>query len=339
MLCGHGAGTLSECSWHAGERGRPAGQAFFFQKKGESLIICGSGGVGVLYGVYEFLRLQGIYWLSPWEEVLPDWQEAEGQLVLPEEKIYAPAFPMGRGFEFEGPLKDSEKLYLWMARNKLNLSTYRHQTAALQKKLGMIFKQGGHIFEKILNPDNTAPTGRTFWEEYPDWYGLPADGIRKKEESLATQFCMSNHNLLEYLSEKLVERLHGEWYHADRVDVWGFDTWGSTCQCERCRALGNSSDQCLYFMSYLRDYLDRAFEEGRLNRRVNLVVVAYEGTCNLKAPLNPVPENLRGSGDYISYAPIVRCFEHRFTDESCAYRVGYVPSLFRVSHPIVMKII
>ena len=53
------------------------------------------------------------------------------------------------------------------------------------------------------------------------------------------------------------------------------------------------------------------------------MVVAYEGTCNLKAPLNPVPEKLLESGDYISYAPIARCFEHRFTDEACAYNKYY----------------
>ena len=300
------------------------GQEFTFRKQGQTLVIRGAGRAGVLYGVYEFLRNQGIYWLSPWEEVLPDKILLEAEhLVFPEEKFYRPAFPMGRGFEFEGPLKDSEKLYLWMARNKLNLSTYRYQTAAFQKKLGMIFKQGGHIFEGLLHPDNTAPTRRSFWEEYPEWYGLPADRMRRKEKAQATQFCMSNVQLLEYLGEKLVERLQGEWYHADRIDVWGFDTWGSTCQCERCKSLGNSSDQSLYFMSYLRNHLDRACGDGRLDRRVNLVVVAYEGTCNLKAPLNPVPENLRNSGDYISYAPIVRCFEHPFADESCAYNKYY----------------
>lgn len=300
--------------------GQDTGEEFHYRKEDSNFYIEGTGRVGVLYGVYEFLQTQGICWLSPWEEVLP---VKTKELIWPELKKYAPSFPMGRGFEFEGALKEADRLYLWMARNKLNLSSYRFHTAGLQKKLGMIFKQGGHIFERIMNPDNVMPSGKIMWEEHQDWYGLPADGVRNKDTALSVQFCMSNDELLEYLSEKILKQLQNEWYQADRIDVWGFDTWGNCCQCERCKALGNSSDQSLYFMSYIRDYLDKAYEDGRLDRRVNLVVVAYEGTCNLKAPLNAVPENLRDSGDYISYAPIVRCFEHLITDENCAYNRYY----------------
>ena len=137
------------------------GQEFSFRIFEDTLIIEGTGRVGVLYGVYELLKAQGIYWLNPWEEVLPKNLE---RLVLPEVKNYKPSFDMGRGFEFEGPLKESKLLWLWMARNKLNLSTYRSQTAKFQKKLGMIFKQGGHIFERILNPDNVLASGKTICE-------------------------------------------------------------------------------------------------------------------------------------------------------------------------------
>ena len=247
------------------------GEEYSFIPEDYGLCIRGNGRVGVLYGAYDFLKMQGIYWLNPWEEILP---ESSSMLNLPTEKIhYCPSFPMGRGFEFEGPLKESKKLFLWMARNKLNLSTYREHTAKFQKKIGMIFKQGGHIFEKILAPDNLMPSGKTIWEEHPEWYGVPKTGIRKKEEVLFTEFCMSNKELLEYLCQELLWRLQNEWYHVDRIDVWGFDTWGSCCQCENCKALGNASDQTLHFMSYLRAYLDKAQEEYRLDRRVNLVLV------------------------------------------------------------------
>lgn len=300
------------------------GQEFSFRIFEDTLIIEGTGRVGVLYGVYELLKVQGVYWLNPWEEVLP--QNLE-RLVLPESKSYKPSFDMGRGFEFEGTLKESKLLWLWMARNKLNLSTYRSQTAKFQKKLGMIFKQGGHIFESILKPDNVLASGKTIWEEHPEWYGLPKTGYRKKEEALYTQFCMGNDELLEYLAQNLVQKLQREWYHADRIDVWGFDTWGSECTCEKCKALGNAADQSLHFMSYLRNYLDKALEERKLDRRVHLVFCAYEGTSNLKPPANEIPDDLRDSGDYISYAPIVRCYKHRFDDENCDYNRYYNKNL------------
>jgi hypothetical protein len=91
------------------------------------------------------------------------------ELILPTEKIeYSPDMSEGRGFDFEGDLKDSEDLWLWMARNRLNVATYRHYTAPLQNKLCMTFKNGGHIFEKMLNPDTVLSTGNTIWEEHFD---------------------------------------------------------------------------------------------------------------------------------------------------------------------------
>lgn len=302
------------------------GEEFSFQCSENLLVIEGTGRIGVLYGVYELLKVQGICWLNPWEEVLPEQME---QLQLPEEKYYKASFTIGRGFTNEGALKESKLLWLWMARNKLNLSTYHAQTSKFQKKLGMIFQQGGHIFEKILNPENTMLSGKTIWEEHPEWYGLPKIGIRKKEEAIYNQFCMSNNELLEFLSEKILQRLQNEWYYADIIHISGFDTWGNNCNCEKCRWVGNGSDLNLYFMSFLRDYLDKAQEEGKLDRRVRLCFTAYEGTANLKNPTNEIPKNLRDSGDYILYCPIVRCYEHCLDDESCDYNRYYNKYLTR----------
>lgn len=40
----------------------------------------------------------------------------------------------------------------------------------------MTFNVGGHIFETIVAPDRVMPSGKTLWEECPQWYGLPASG-------------------------------------------------------------------------------------------------------------------------------------------------------------------
>ncbi|MBR4058479.1 MAG: DUF4838 domain-containing protein [Lachnospiraceae bacterium] len=300
--------------------GKVTGEEFSFYSSEQGLIIEGIGRVGVLYGVYELLKAQGICWLNPWEEVLP---EPHGQLMLPEKKHYKPAFPLGRGFCQEGALKESKLLWLWMARNKMNLSSYHAQTAKFQQKLGMIFQQGGHIFEKILDPDNILPSGKTIWEEHPEWYGLPKNGIRKKEEAIYNQFCMSNDELLEFLSEKILQRLQKEWYHADIIHISGFDTWGNNCDCENCKKMGNGADLNLHFMSFLRSYLDKAYKSGTLGRRVTLCFDAYEGTANLEAPSREIPENLRNTRDYILYCPIIRCYEHCLDDESCDYNHYY----------------
>ena len=112
-----------------------SGQEFTYFSFTKGLIIEGNGRIGILYGVYELLKLQGICWLNPWEEILPKSVE---RLIVPEKKHYKPAFPLGRGFCQEGALKESKLLWLWMARNKMNLSAYHAQTAKFQKKLGPV---------------------------------------------------------------------------------------------------------------------------------------------------------------------------------------------------------
>lgn len=280
------------------------------------LQILGKGRAGVLHGVYEFLERQGIRWLHPDHEVVPKQTQV---LWMPERPLHhSPDMPLGRGFDFEGLLKDSTKLWLWMARNKMNVTAYRPYTAAFQKKLGMSFRMGGHIFERILNPDQVVKGDRILWDVHRDWYGK-RNGMLPKDKAIAlkTQFCMSNGELLAFLSEKLLEYLNGEWYEADKIDLWPFDTWGSSCQCSECEKLGNGTDKTLHFVSYVRKYLDDAIAEGRLDHDVMLAMSAYEGTGTLQPPAGEIPKNLRDGRSYIQYWPIKRCYMHALNDEAC----------------------
>ncbi|RKX33768.1 MAG: hypothetical protein DRP71_09390, partial [Verrucomicrobia bacterium] len=147
------------------------------------LAIVGVDRIGVLYGVYHLLKLQGWCWLEPGvvNETRP---EPTDQLNLPSEpEAHQPGFELCRGFEFSFTSRESADLFLWMARNRLNLAGYRSLTGALGRKLGMLYKNGGHIFERILDPDRVLENGSTVWEQHPDWFGLPADGKKKKEEA------------------------------------------------------------------------------------------------------------------------------------------------------------
>jgi hypothetical protein len=302
-------------------------EGFRFDPESHGLVITGQGRTGVLYGVYELLRLQGWRWYAPGEEgqVTPLLQH---ELTLPEEKKeFTPSLHFGRGFDFDGVSKESAKLLIWMARNRMNVCCYRPNTSALANKLGMQFKTGGHIFEEILNPDRVMPSGKTLWQEHEEWFGLPQSGLREKSKALATQFCVSQPDLHLFLAEELLSRLMGEFSTVDRLDVWGFDTWGGICTCPECRALGNGTDQILFLVSYFRDFLNRSHAEGRLDRPVQLVICAYEGTSTLKGPEHPVPTNLATSGDYAVFYPINRCYAHDIDDVGCSVNVGYDQAL------------
>lgn len=294
------------------------GEEFEISGKNNGIEIRGFGRAGVLYGVYELLEAQGIRWYSPNEEYVP---KNAKELKLPELKKYVYGMPIGRGFEFEGPLKESINLFLWMARNRFNISGVRPHTMPLQRKLCMKAKAGGHIFEAILAPDNLTDDGRTFLEAHRSWYGK-RDGEITAENAQSVQFCVNEPKLLDYLADKLIERLEGEWREADIIDVWTFDTWGGSCSCEACKKTGNGMDRVYVLLSHLRKRVDDAFKSGRLDRSYNLVTDMYEGTDTIEPPQNPIPDNMLG-GDYIAIAPILRCYKHNMDDDACEYNSFY----------------
>ena len=289
----------------------------------DGLTITGHSRAGLLYGTYEFLRMQGWRWIAPGKagEIIPAPAEA---LSLPDQaRKSAPSFDLGRGFDFEYPSMDSAELLLWMARNRLNVCGLRPMSVALARKLGMSPKIGGHIFEAILDPDRPMPSGKTLWEEHPEWYGLPAGAERGKETALATQFCVSQPGLIEYLGAEVLRRLNGAWHGADRIDLWGFDTWGNTCACDDCRALGNGADQILFFLAQIREQVNHARREGQLDHDVRLMSCAYEGTATLAGPTRPVPQVLLDAGDCVTYYPINRCYAHDLDDPLCRANTTY----------------
>ncbi len=276
--------------------------------------IIGKTRVGVLYGVYELLKLQGYRWHSPDSAGGTHVPEKTDSLILPEKELtFAPAMDLWRGFDFEGHLPGNA-MWLWMARNRLNGVRPQPGCVGMQNKLGMMFKCGGHIFEWILAPDCVLPDGKTVWEAKREWYGVRKDGGEiTRTNALRTQFCVSKEDLCDYLSQNIIHKLKTEWVEADRLDIWGFDTWGSTCCCEDCKKLGNGTDRTLHFLSRLR----AAIDQSDLDRKVELVVCSYGGTCTLEPPENDIPQNLIDAGDIMVFYPITRCYRHHLDEKPC----------------------
>lgn len=286
----------------------------------------GFGRAGVLYGVYEMLEAQGIRWYTPDEENVP----ANEEFIFPESKTYVYDMNVGRGYDFEGPQKESIKLYTWMARNRMNWSAIRIHTLALQRKLCMNLKAVGHIFEEILDPHNLTPDGRTFLEAHHDWYGQREEEITY-DNALQAQFCMTNSELLDYLAEVLINRLSTVWKEADLVDIWPFDTWGKSCMCENCRRTGNGTDRTFHLFSHFRTAIDSAIADGRMDHNVRMEFGYYEGTATIEPPINGIPENLKASGDYGNLAVILRCYAHNIDDEDCHYNKSYSQPLEKIT--------
>ena len=121
----------------------------------------------------------------------------------------------------------------------------------------------------------------------------------------------------------------------EEVYIWGFDTWGEICNCEKCRSLDNGTNQTVFFLSQLRKILNKAVVRSRLERNVRLIMCAYEGTITISAPTKAIPRNLIESGDTCVFYPINRCYEHDFADSSCSYNTNYSHYLaeWAICHP------
>ncbi len=288
------------------------GEEFDIKSEGNDIYLLGNSRKGLLYAAYELLECQGIRWYTPQIEYVSKIEE----LKVPECKHYKYDMPDGRGFHFEGLLKESESLIIWMARNRMNLHACYPHSKKLQEKLCFTFKTGGHIFEKLLDPKNIANNGGYYIDVHKDWYGKRDEEITA-DNALGVQFCVSNEELLEELAKIIIDKIKGDWKNEDVFELAGFDTWGASCNCANCEKLGNGSDRTLHFLSHIRKRVNEAYEKGEIDHNVRLSFDAYEGTDTMEAPINPVPENLIQAGDYPLFCPILRCYAHDIDNNEC----------------------
>lgn len=275
------------------------------------ITLYGYGRRGILYSGYELLEIQGIRWYSASFEYVPQNEE----FIFPETKHYKYDMEKGRGFHFEDLLNESEGFILWMARNRLSIHACHIHSKKFQEKLCMRFETGGHIFEKILNPLNVEEDGRLYIDAHKDWYGQRDEEITV-ENAVKVQFCVSNNELLDKLAETVIKKVNTDWKNEEIISLDGFDTWGKSCNCEKCRKVGNGSDQNLKFISHIRTRMNEAIKKGRMRENVKMSFCIYEGTNTMEPPQNPVPDNLIVADDRGLFCPILRCYKH-YLFEDC----------------------
>ena len=297
----------------------------FLVKKKNQLTIRAVDRNGLVNGTYEFLRLQGWRWIEPGAD--GEFAPKTHKIIFPAaDKVYQPSFKY-RAFYFEYPSQASLDFLLWMARNRMNVYGSFPELRALAKKLGMYLLSGGHILTKLMKPDRLMESGKTLLEEHPDWFGTRGDGEKiTVKNAQRTQFCCSSSGLMDYLSNELIRRLNQEWLGTDILEVSGFDTWGNTCMCPKCRDFSDS-DKYLLFMSALRERFDRAYKTGKLKHNPMLNTWAYEGTATMSAPTR-IPENMVRAQDNCVAFVIKRCYKHPMGDSpDCPINAEYAETI------------
>jgi hypothetical protein len=315
------------------------------------LLLYGADRVGTLYAAYAFLERLGVRWYGPGEvnEEVPKQPLAE----LPALDVAeSPAF-FTRGFWAWEP-RGNEDFFRWMARNRLNFWCVEDENKPLMKKLGLQLTCGGHQFHwRFLHPNAPYPydhaeftgdEGRpadpyprgeyrgdangdgllSYSEAHPEWYGWQ-DGQRSFHITFdgGDNFCTSNPSAVtEFMKNIVQDLIDGQWAWADSINFWMLDG-GRWCTCDNCRALGSNTDRNFLLVHRLRQEIVRARQEGRLNRDVWVMFLAYADV--LAPPSRPLPEGFDSEHCIATFFPIGRCYVHAFADPTCTeMNAGYL---------------
>ncbi len=320
------------------------------------MVVGGKTRIGTLYGVYGLLDRLGVRWLAPGEvgEEVP-----ERKLdALPEMDLTDKPMFFTRGFhawEYRG----NPDFFDWMVRNRMNYWCVEAKNRPGLKKRGIQMNCGNHVLiPRFLGPRSEYPynhpkfTGDedkpadpydpgdqyqgdknkdgklTYFEAHPEWYGL-RDGKRSDRihGDGGDNFCTANKDAVNEFMKNLVQDLiDGTWKDADSLNFWTLDG-GRWCQCEKCKALGISSDRNLLLVHRCRQEMTKAMAEGRLNRDIMIYFLAYADV--LHPPTKPLPKDFDYDHCIATYFPIARCYVHTLADPKCTeYNARYEKNLY-----------
>ena len=317
-------------------------------------VVAGGGRTGTMYGAYDLLHRLGVRWYAPGEvnEEVP--QKALERLPVMD-VAETPKF-FTRGFHaWEN--RGNPDFLIWMARNRMNYWCVEQEEKALLHKLGIMLVGGGHVLTSYyLDPRGAYPYNHpkfdgdedkpddpyapgdeyrgdangdgtlTYFEAHPEWYAL-RDGKRSDRihGDGGDNFCTSNKDAMaEWMKNAVDDLAEGRYKDANIMNAWTLDG-GKWCECEHCQALGSRTDRNLLFIHAYDKAVKQAQAEGRINRPVRFLFLAYADV--LEPPTHPLPEDFDYDTGIATYFPIRRCYVYNFDDPRSSYNANYMKHL------------
>ena len=277
------------------------------------ILIAGLERKGVLNGVFRYLEELGMRWISPdqpqavWPNNVKAWNAS---LHI----VESPHFEFRGMYYADSKQAGTDDLLIWMTRNRLNMGSAGLSGAAFAKKLGLKLVGGGHLFQKIMDPDREFKPGVKLYDAHPEWFPLMHDNMRCRGKGY---LCMSNPKGRKYLVENVKQMILKD---ADWLDIfrfWPADSWGQGCCCRECRKIGNNADLYLLLVHELRQAMDAAHAQGKLRHRIGMFFICYEGSSIYPPPTRPLPKGFDLEMNWMEVWPINRCYAHRQADPTC----------------------
>ncbi len=254
-------GALPESSCTADLASLSADDSYYIRSGEARLEICGKTPVGTLYGVYHFLNLLGIDWLTP---------EVVSAEVAPNQDFHTSLtydFPCAfRVIHAFNTLYHPESAR-FRARQGLNYTvgpaTRKPQFAGVG---GIEYAFGwgmfGHTFEHFIPYDEYFPT-------HPEYFSFAPGGYGQKGRY---QICLTNPEVFDIVKSKTLAYLaaHPETkiLSISQNDSWG-DFADNFCKCPACQAVideeGALSGAILRFVNGIADAVAEAYPDVLLH--------------------------------------------------------------------------
>lgn len=310
--------------------------------------------IGALYGVYDVLHRLGVRWYSPGQHG-KEVPRSDLRAVPAIDATGKPAFEL-RGFHAWENRGNTDFL-LWMARNRLNYWCVQQEGKPLLHKLGIHLIGGGHCLTAWYLgpagrypynhtradgdddlPDDPYPVSPAFagdgnndgrlstFEAHPEWYALRGGKRSARiKGDFGDNFCTSNpHAMAEWVRNAVQDLVDGRNRDATLMNAWMLDV-GKWCECAACKAQGTRTDRNLCVIHAYARGIATARAEGRINRRIRLLFLAYADV--LEPPSKPLPPGFDYGTCIATYFPIRRCYVHRFDDPDCPQNARYLAHL------------
>ncbi|WP_299430981.1 DUF4838 domain-containing protein [uncultured Maribacter sp.] len=255
------------------------GFAIFPYKK--NIYITANSRIGILYGVYDFLKKIGFSWYSPEETIIPKKIKKNPNYYKTIEKPFVGL----RGFWTFSEKNLPTEYITWFARNRFNIIGKMPQY--LSKKLGVKVWGGEHnLIQEEFSKKN-------LFEQHPDWYSLyNGERIPVSSKGNYVNPSYANPEMAEYFSERLIHRLiDGDLKNIDVLNIWPADKKRDKLdQSDLAKSTGNFTDTVLKFYSIIAKNLAKAYQEKRLSRKVVLAGISYHLTMEPPTNMDVVKE-------------------------------------------------
>lgn len=217
-------------------------QGYILRTVGENLVIAGTPAAGTLYGVYDFLEnCLGVRWYTPGEIQVPKLET----VPLPElNKTFAPPF-LWRHTSYAWPGKDTA--FLSHVRDNNGEGDADHPFGIQHSHDGR-----AHSYFWYVSPSE-------YFETHPEYFS-EIGGVRRSHE---TQLCLTNPDVLEITTEKILKRM------ADKPNVlqhnFSQKDYYNYCQCDKCMAInkkyGTMGGTQFWFVNQLAERTSKVYPD------------------------------------------------------------------------------